>query len=326
MGEIMRSLHLAALLLLFISPSATYAQQDKAQQNQHGASVSANPCPPVNVTISQPTAEPQRDTSKTQTTNRYEWFWPPMWSNWALVIIAAITARAAIRNLGAIEDQVSEMRKTGSQTEQLIRENIAQSKSMTESVQEAARSATAMEGVAASLEITAGASQKAAEVGQKTVEGLRQQMRAWLTVTINAGVAQDRSQGLKFDARPLIVNTGLTPARDVRCQIRADIFPVPLASNFQFPPTEEGKSEAAGNFIGAHQTAGMHGVVPDFAPDQEAEQIKIGIGKAVFAWGTVFYEDVLGGPPHKTKFCHQISWDADGRVSGYYIAGENDGS
>jgi hypothetical protein len=36
----------------------------------------------------------------------YQWFWPPNWANWALVIVAAWAAKIALRTLGAIEDQV----------------------------------------------------------------------------------------------------------------------------------------------------------------------------------------------------------------------------
>ncbi len=131
---------------------------------------------------------------------------PPIWSNWALVLVAALTALAAIKTLRAIEDQVVEMRNTGKQTDKLIRENIAQSTSLERSVAESARFAAAMESVAKSLEITAEASQQAAIASQQSITNLRQQMRAWLTVIIGSGIPQQRDKNLRFEASPLIVN------------------------------------------------------------------------------------------------------------------------
>jgi hypothetical protein len=317
----MRALLVAALLFSIASPSIACAQQHRPQDNQQSSS-SPGPSSPVAAVTGQPAPEPPKEATKAQPQNWFEWCWQPIWSNWALVLVAVVTARAAIRTLHAIDAQVSEMRKTGKQTDKLIQENIAQSRSMAESVRETARFATAMEVTAKSLEITADASKRAADASCQSIDSLRQQMRAWLTVIIGGGVPQQREKGLKFDARPLILNTGLTPARNVRYQIETAILPVPLPDDFDFPLPEKGFG-AGGNCIGAHQNAQMIAVANDYTPDEEVDDLKIGKGRSLYSWGTVTYDDVFGAS-HKTQFCQQLTWQADGNVFGYYTPGHND--
>lgn len=318
----MRALLAAALLLSIASPAVLYSQEQKPQESQQSTSTRANPRSPNTVQVGQPAPEPQKGSAERQTPGWYQWFWPPVWSNWALVIIAAVTASAAIHTLRAINAQVAEMQKTGQQTDKLIQENIAQSRSMAESVKETARSATAMEGVAKSLEITATASQQAATAAQQSIDGLRQQMRAWLTVIIGGGIYQERDKNLKFDARPLILNTGLTPARNVRYQIKAAVLPIPLPPEFDFPLPEKDLG-AGGNCIGAHQSAQMVAIVDDYVRDEIIEDIKAGKDVGLFNWGLVTYDDVFGGS-HKTEFCQQVTWQPDGKIFGFYTPGHND--
>lgn len=318
----MQALLAAALLLSIASPSTMYAQGHNSLENQQSASKQANSRSPIALQVGRAAPKPRNESAKTRTQDWHLGFSPPSWSNWALVIIAFIAATVAISTLRAINAQVVEMRNTGVQTDKLINENIAQSRSMAESVNETARSARAMEGIAKSLEITAAASQQAAVAAHQSIDNLRQQMRAWLTVIIGGGVYQERDKNLKFDARPLILNTGLTPAKNVRYQIKAAILPTPLPPEFAFPQPEEDLG-AGGNYIGAHQNAQMMAVVDDYVPDETIEGIKIGEDLALYAWGVVTYDDVFGGS-HKTDFCQQLTYLPDGKVFGYYTPGRND--
>jgi hypothetical protein len=317
---IMRVWIAAALLIFLVLPSTGNTQKYDPQKDQNHASQ----IPPgsINVTVSQPASDPQRDKPENYAHDPYEWFWPPVWSNWVLAAIAGITAFFAIRNLRAIESQVDEMRKTGEQTDKLIRENIAQSSAMAESAKETARFAAAMEGVAESLTVTASASVQAASASQQSIIALRQQMRAWLTVTIGDAAPQDRTKDQRFAAAPVIVNSGLTPARNVQYRINSAILPKPLPLNFGFPLPEQGVNPG-GNCIGAHQNAQMGTSVDGFSPDQDVPDIMAGkIG--FYVWGLVTYDDVLGGPSHSTKFFQQITWRPDGQVYGFYPPGYND--
>lgn len=276
----------------------------------------AQSAPPSSTTKPPTPSQPQIENAPANKQNG-----PPIWSNWALVLVAALTALAAIKTLRAIEDQVVEMRNTGKQTDKLIRENIAQSTSLERSVAESARFAAAMEGVAKSLEITAEASQQAAIASQQSITNLRQQMRAWLTVIIGSGIPQQRDKDLRFEASPLIVNCGLTPARNVRHRIKSGIFPIPLPEDFDQSVTAE--RETGGNLIGAHQNAQMVSVVDDYVPDGEVEDIKAAKGRGVYAWGIVTYEDVFG-ETHTTTFFQQLTYLPDGKLWVSYIAGRND--
>src|SRR5262249_20928665 len=50
----------------------------------------------------------------------------------------------------------------------------------------------------------------------------RAQLRAYLSVVIGTAVYQERDKNLRFEAKPTIVNTGQTPAYNVRYRIKAD--------------------------------------------------------------------------------------------------------
>ncbi len=59
------------------------------------------------VVHTQPKESPAKDKAQTW----YEWFWPPVWSNWALVAIGGIAARAAFNTLDVITRQANTMER-----------------------------------------------------------------------------------------------------------------------------------------------------------------------------------------------------------------------
>jgi len=304
------------LLLSFPSPSTGNKQQSKTQENQDAAAPATAPTSPVTVVISQPPAEPQTPGAQANSQYPYEWFWPPVWSNWALVIAAAIAATAAIHTLRAIDNQVVEMRKTGEQTDKLIKENIAQSASLERSVAETARSASAMEGVSKSLEITAKSS-------AESVEGLRQQMRAYVGTAIGGAAYQDRAQNTRFMASPWLTNHGFTPAHKVRHKSKAAILAVPLPSDFDYPVPAVYVGET---IMQPRQQNQINIIVDDFINDADIANAKASNGSGLYVWGTIEYEDIFGDV-HCTRFCQLLTWLPDGKtVWGTFIAGHNDGT
>ncbi len=259
---------------------------------------------------------------KQNSANEQSKWWPPpppwdiYWPTWILVVITGLAVRAAIRTLGSINAQVDEMRKTGEQTDKLIAENIAQSKSMQLSVAEAARLASAMEVVAKEIAV----SSKAA---MASVDAIGQQMRAYICVVIGSAIYQERPKNLKFQAIPSIVNAGLTPAHKVSFQTDAAILPIPLPEDFTFPLPD---NPAGTSMIGPRQNIVVSPIVKDFVDDTEVEAIKNGQGKGLYAWGIFTYEDIFGKPQY-TKFCHLYTWLADGKTTyGYYDKRHNDAS
>src|SRR6266704_580495 len=272
----------------------------------------AEPASPGSTPEGQPTKNPQASDNKEKARTWPTWsdiFWP----TWVLVIITALAVRAAIKTLGSINAQVEEMRKTGEQTDKLIAENIAQSTSMQKSVAEATRLASAMEVVSKEIAVS---SKAAVENVAALKERTAQQMRAYLTVIIGSAIYQERAKGLKFEGKPIVVNTGHTPARKVSFRASAAILPAPLPEDFGFALSGEIKSSAT---VGAQQNAHLSAIVDDFVGDAEVEDIKSGNkGKCLWVWGIVTYEDIFG-QEQSTRFCQSLFWFADGKtVYGYY--------
>src|SRR5207302_3943454 len=71
---------------------------------------------------------------------------------------------------------------------------------------------------------------------------------------------------LKFEGRPSLLNTGNTPARNVRIRTAAEILPIPIPKDFQFALPDENEIKDAG-VVGAHQTYIIGASVKDFVPD-----------------------------------------------------------
>ncbi|MGD1077826.1 MAG: hypothetical protein ABR881_05835 [Candidatus Sulfotelmatobacter sp.] len=220
-----------------------------------------------------------------------------------IVVLTGVLALVAIGQLGVYLYQAIKLRET-------VKAAGEQSAAMDRHIGEAARSADAMEKIASTI-----------DAGNKAV------MRAYLTVTVGSiSLYQERREpgqpDLKFETRPNLTNTGNTTARNVCIRIAADILPIPIPQAFKFPLPEEIEIKDAG-IIGAHQTSVLAGTVRDFVPDEEVGEIKEGRTKALCVWGLITYEDIFGRG-HQTKFGQWITWNPNGVVVGYYIAGQND--
>jgi hypothetical protein len=202
---------------------------------------------------------------------------------------------------------------------QTVEASKEQSGDMKLSIAEATRSANAME-------ISSQAATIASEAAAKSVVLLAKQMRAYLSVRIESGIYQDRAANLRFEVRPLLINAGLTPARKIGYTARADVLPFPLPDDFVFPSLDPPRS--AFGILGPQQNFVMNAMVGgDFFDDSEAEDIKRGIGRRLYIWGTVTYEDALGEQRY-TQFAHNIFWLRleDGRepILGNYVDRHND--
>src|SRR5574337_603610 len=107
---------------------------------------------------------------------------------------------------------------------------------MQKSIAEQARAASAMEEVGKHISISAKAATESVTLSR---ERSAQQMRAYLSVNIGVAIYQERDKGLKFEAKPLILNTGHTPAHKVSYRAKAGILSVPLPDDFSFPLDEK---------------------------------------------------------------------------------------
>ncbi len=284
------ALSLFLLLVLQQQHKKTQAAQQPAQQEQRGTQdspfvVKVLPTPKS----TQETEAEAQDREKKAATDRN------------LVNATWVLAAIGVLQLIVFGLQAAMLRQT-------VDASVGQSESMERHIAEAARSATAMENIAATI-----------QVGNEAI------MRAYLTVTIGTALFQERREGqadLKFEVRANLVNTGNTHARKVRMRKKADILPNPLPDGFEFPlpdpPHDDGDMT-----VGAHLNYIVGSTVDDFVVDAEVAAIKEGNGKVLHSWGLITYEDIFG-KPHWTKFGQMITWQPDGSIMGYYLPSQND--
>lgn len=196
-----------------------------------------------------------------------------------------------------------------------------QSKDMKASIEEARKSAKAMEVVAKNT----GKSVKAVEDNMALFErATTNQMRAYLSVTVGTAVYQDRPNGIRFEGKPVLLNTGQTPAHKVGFKAKAALLPVPLPKDFDFTIDKDFSGAAV---LGPQQNFILSATVDDFVEDSEVEKIKSGNkDKTLYVWGIVKYEDIFG-KKHTTEFCQILIWLTDGKtVWGCYTQEHNQAS
>ena len=193
---------------------------------------------------------------------------------------------------------------------------MAQAADMAKAVAESARAAAAMEGVAESMKANMATTREIADRQKETGE---LQLRAYVTAIIGTAFYQDRKNGIKFEGKVRIINTGHTPAKKVFHNTQAAILPVPLPKDYVLP---QFAIEVAGeNTVGPHQDRTLSSVVSAYVDDAAVSDIKKGIGSGLYVWGYVSYEDVFGRE-RKTTFCHLLVWQGDS-IMGYYIPNRN---
>jgi len=228
-----------------------------------------------------------------------------------LAVATVILAVIGLFQLFVFGDQAKQLRRT-------VRAAGEQSEAMERSIREATRLAAAMENVARDMAVSAQASiESVAILRDRTAR----QIRAYVCVIFGVGIYQEKAKGLKFEGKPVMLNTGSTPAHKVTYSAQAAILAAPLPEDFPFPIPAVAGSAAA--ILGPQQRANMSAVVPDFCDDAEVENIKHGAGKALYVWGIVTYEDVFGDA-HHTKFAQAITWLPDNNIWSYYMTRHNE--
>jgi hypothetical protein len=233
-------------------------------------------------------------------------YWTPEWVlALATAILATITgalARYTYKLYRATVNLSSDAKLSAEQ----------QTQRMERSIKEAARAATAMEGVAtATTENTA---------LMPTL--LRKQMRAYLSVDIGGATYQDAN--LRFAAAPVITNNGLTPARNVRNVAVAGIIDGRDPATTQFTPI--GVLPESDMGVAPRQSFITNAIVPDRVPDAEVAAIMEGLTRRLFCWGKITYDDVYGGS-WETNFCLNYTFypgeDQKVKVKGWFYPRHN---
>jgi hypothetical protein len=268
------------------------ASQQPANSDQRGTEQSPIIVKTLEPTKSQAEVEQEAKDRQQKTAN----------DGW-IVILTGILAVVAIGQLGVYLYQAIKLRET-------VKAAGEQSQAMERHIGEAARSATAMETIANTIE-----------------DGNQLIMRAYVIVTIGTAIYQQRRIGqsdLKFEGKATVLNTGNTPARKVRMYKQAAIIPFPAPDDFTYPiPEDDNAGDSTYATIGAHQSYIVSSIVPDFVPDGEVSSIKEGAGKVLCMWGLIRYEDIFG-KVHTTKFAHWLTWLPNQTVFGYYVPDQNE--
>lgn len=187
-----------------------------------------------------------------------------------------------------------------------------------QSIAEAAKAASAMEDVARSMT-------KSAAAAEASVEALKertaQQMRAYVTIIVGGARAQHRGNGIRFEASPVMMNTGTTPARHVRHVSRAAIMKVPLPEDFDYPLDNEQFS--GGAVLNPHQTFFMSAMVDQFIPDDRVAAVQCADGEALVVWGLIRFEDIFD-QTQTVEFGVIYRWITDNDVVGHWTPRHND--
>jgi hypothetical protein len=219
----------------------------------------------------------------------------------------------------SLRQSTEKLWSAGERQTELTREtSTAQSSDMQASIGEAVRAANAMEQVAEGIAVSANAAQESVVTLK---ERTAMQMRAYVSVSVGVAIYQERERGLRFEARPLIVNTGHTPAHNLGFQAAARILPIPIANTFDFPIPEQRIGAA---MLGPQQNFTMKVVVPEYVHDEEVAGIKQGDGRALCVWGLVTYADAFG-EPRETRFSQILFWLRDDNgITGHYTEQHNE--
>jgi len=210
---------------------------------------------------------------------------------WMVRLTAAIAIIGLIQTI-VFGIQAHRQKQTISKMDEIA---TSQTRDVQASIAEATRAATAMENVATSMAESAESVRTSVAINreiadtQKLVTEL--QSRAYLVAIFAAMTPQNDTTNIRFQPHIQIENRGNTPAYDVRFSISADVAAFPLRDEFTFalPPQPLGHSSAIGP--GLHKL--ISGVVPKIYPKVEADQVCMGVGQRVIAWGIVKYRDAF---------------------------------
>jgi hypothetical protein len=267
------------------APQESVASTEKMPRNAAPASAAVNTLPPaviVNVGTAAPASVESAHSGEDKSrSSQPEWF-----TAWGTIALAVTTFVLAIFT-GGMWAATLKLSKDAKVTAE------RQAAEVKESLTTGARSADAMERVAAVTKDNADLMQA----------HFQKQMRAYIVVNAGMGTYQDENN--RFAAMPIIENTGFTPAKNVSFKITADTLPAQLPPDFEF--RNYGVQAANDATLGPRQTFVINGIVANRLSKEEAEAVMKGDVRALYAWGTVEYEDVFGRK-WQTHFCHIYSF------------------
>ncbi|WP_374575471.1 hypothetical protein [Phenylobacterium sp.] len=147
------------------------------------------------------------------------------------------------------------------------------------------------------------------EVVRENFEMLKQrtaqQMRAYVTVLGGTALFQDRNRNIRFEGRPLFLNTGATPAHKLQYRASCAVIDVGANPDFRFPL--DGCEFRGAATLNSQQNVTGHVTLQDFIPDQDVIPTMSAAPRAFVVWGVVTYEDIFE-EVHETRFGIVYYW------------------
>lgn len=180
-------------------------------------------------------------------------------------------------------------------TQRIAKDSEASGKTQAEKME---RSAVAMEGVRDAMAINASEIVRSVDLQRRYGQ---MQLRPYLTVLVGEGFYQDKN--LRFQIRPKILNTGHTPAKDVRWRIGIEVLSPADAETFRYPlpPT------IGGNMIAPHQDYLLNALLDRRVDDADAIRDGDASKGIILVYGCVSYRDSMKRR-YLTTFAQQVSW------------------
>jgi hypothetical protein len=191
---------------------------------------------------------------------------------------------------------------------------------LTTSLEHTARSAAAMETVAAAMRTNA---ETTTELLQLQKDVFEKNLRAYLTPQLGAVVPEDREEDNRHEVRTVIKNAGNTPARAIFVTARLRVLPHPLPADadLSLPPTPA--QPTFDGMLPAHETFYTRNWLEGFLSDAENVAIRELDGSALYIYGVVRYTDIFNRQ-RETRFCYMIGWDSRGNGLWRAVSGRNE--
>jgi len=144
---------------------------------------------------------------------------------------------------------------------------------------------------------------------RETRNTAKRQLRAYLAVYPGFLLEQDERNKLIFEARPIVKNTGQTPAYEISFQGITRVLPIPLPPNFNFSLVPHPNPSVA--TLGSQQDNTMFPATEKLYTTNELIDILLLNKVALYTYGTVTYEDTFGETRH-TEYCYFFAWGSKG--------------
>jgi hypothetical protein len=228
------------------------------------------------------------------------------WLNGGLILVGLLQLYVFGMQAKRLRQSVDLTRDIASRQETDMRASIA----------EAARAATAMEGVATGI---AGTLENARAMAATQREFWSNQMRAYLAVSLGGHIPQDRNTSWHSEVRMFVYNNGLTPAHGVSVASMLAWLPSPLPENMDFTiPRPE-----LNQHIAPRQSFFFRAWLDRMLTDDELVMMKRGGDFQLYVYGTVNYRDI-SGEARRTNFCQLLAWDVKDNVSSFNVGPHNE--